>query len=123
MFSVNAVKTSSGECNDSRKELNALNPKKESLPITVGGTSGESNIANLWKDNFGAIVYSVCSTDNRDQVIITVCVMTICPVPGHTDVINVHELRQIGRGLKNKKAVVCNDGIPLKSLSLDLGDC
>ena len=26
-------------------------------------------------------------------------------VPGYNDVINVHELRQIVRGLKNKKAV------------------
>ena len=32
-------------------------------------------------------------------------------VPGHNDVINVCELRQIVRGLKNKKAVA-NDGIP-----------
>ena len=32
-------------------------------------------------------------------------------VPGHNDVIHVHELRQIVRGLKSKKAVG-NDGIP-----------
>ena len=32
-------------------------------------------------------------------------------VPGHNDVINVHELWQIVRGLKSKKAVG-NDGIP-----------
>ena len=32
-------------------------------------------------------------------------------VPGHNDFINVHELRHIVRGLKNKKAVG-NDGIP-----------
>ena len=32
-------------------------------------------------------------------------------VPGHNDVINVHELRQLVRGLKNNKAVG-NDGIP-----------
>ena len=32
-------------------------------------------------------------------------------VPGHNDVINVHQLRQIVRGLKNKKAVG-NDVIP-----------
>ena len=31
--------------------------------------------------------------------------------PGHNNVISVHELRQIERGLKNKKAVG-NDGIP-----------
>ena len=32
-------------------------------------------------------------------------------VPGHNDVINVHELRQIVKGLKNNKAVG-NEGIP-----------
>ena len=32
-------------------------------------------------------------------------------VSGHNDVINVHELRQIVRGLKSKKAVG-RDGIP-----------
>ena len=32
-------------------------------------------------------------------------------VPGRNDVINVHELRQIVKGLKNNKAVG-NDGIP-----------
>ena len=32
-------------------------------------------------------------------------------VPGHNDIIIVHELRQIVRGLKSKK-VVGNDGIP-----------
>ena len=32
-------------------------------------------------------------------------------LPGHYDVINVHELRQIVRGLKSKKGVG-NDGIP-----------
>ena len=72
------------ECNDFWKEIKALNPKKESLPLTVGGTSGESNIANLWKDHFSAIVNSVGSTDNRDQVMNALS-------PGHNDVINVHE--------------------------------
>ena len=32
-------------------------------------------------------------------------------IPDHNDVINVHELRQIVRGLKSKKADG-NDGIP-----------
>ena len=41
-----------GECNDFWKEIKALKPKKESLPLTVGSTSGESNFANLWKDSF-----------------------------------------------------------------------
>ena len=72
----------------------------------MGGTSGESNIANLWKDHFSAITNSVGSTDNRDQVM-----NALGTVPGHNDVINVHELRQILRGLKSKKAVG-NDGIP-----------
>ena len=72
----------------------------------MGGTSGESNIANLRKDHFSAIANSVGSTDNRDQVM-----DALGSVPGHNCVINVLELRQIVRGLKNKKAVG-NDGIP-----------
>ena len=36
-----------GKCNDFRKEIKALKPKKESLPLTVGGTPGKSSIANL----------------------------------------------------------------------------
>ena len=75
------------------------------MPLTVGGTSGKSNIANLWKDNFSATANSVGSTDNRNQVM-----NALGTVPGHNDVINVHELRQIVRGLKSKKAVR-NDGI------------
>ena len=78
------------------------------MPLTVGGTSGESNIANLWNDNFSAIANSVRSTDNRDQIM-----NALGTVPGHNDVINVHELLQIVRLLKIKKAVG-NDGIPLE---------
>ena len=50
-----------GENADFKQEIKALNPKKkkESLPLTVGGTSGESNIANLWIGNFSAIANSV----------------------------------------------------------------
>ena len=55
-----------GECNDFCKKIKELNSKKESLPLTVGGTSRESNIANLWKINFSTIANSVGSTDNRD---------------------------------------------------------
>ena len=63
-------KLQSGECNDFWKAFNALSLKKESLPLTVGGFSGESNIANLYEDHFSAIANSVGSTDNRDQVTI-----------------------------------------------------
>ena len=58
----------SGKCNDFRNEIKPLNSKKESLPLTVGGTSGESNITNQWKDHFSAIANSVDFTDNRDQI-------------------------------------------------------
>ena len=60
------------------------------------------------EDHFSAIANSVGSTDNRDQVM-----NTLGTVPGHNDVINAHELRQIVRGLKSIKAVG-NDGIPLE---------
>ena len=62
--------------------------------------------ANLWKDHFSAIANSVGSTDNRGKVR-----NALRTVPGHNNVINVHKLRQIVRGLKNNKAVG-NDGIP-----------
>ena len=58
-----------GECNDFWIEIKALNLNKEYLPLTVGGTSGVSIIANLWKNHFSEISKSVGSTDNRDQVI------------------------------------------------------
>ena len=51
----------------------------------MGGTSGDSNIENLWKDHLSAIANSVGSTDNRDQVM-----NALGTVPGHNDVINVH---------------------------------
>ena len=49
------------ECNDFWKKIKALNPKKDSLLLTAGGTSGESNIVNLWKGYFSAIANSVGS--------------------------------------------------------------
>ena len=78
-----------GEYNDFWKGMKALGSKKKSLLLTVGGTSGKSNIANLWK-YFSSIANSVGSTDSRDQVM-----NALRTVPDHTDVINVDELRQI----------------------------
>ena len=83
----------------------------------MGGTSGESNIANLGKDHFSAIANSDGSTDNRDQVM-----NALVTIPGHNDVINVHELLQIVRRLENKKAV-SNDVFHHEFISLHLRDC
>ena len=68
-------KLQKGQCNDFWKKIKALNQKKESLPLTVGRTSGKRNIANLWKDHFSAIANSVGSTDNIDQAIIMMLLM------------------------------------------------
>ena len=62
---------------------------------------------------FSAIANSVGSTDNRDKVM-----NALRTVPGHNDVINVHELRQIVKGLKNNKAVG-NDRIPSEVYKFD----
>ena len=67
---------------------------------------GEVN-RRVLKNHFCAIANSVGSTDNRDHQVMN----ALRTVPGHNDVINVHELRQIVKGLKNNKAVG-NDGIP-----------
>ena len=66
--------------------------------ITKDTTLTESEEYEQWL-SFG-------STDNRDQFM-----DALRTVPGHNDVINVRELRQIVTGLKNNKAVG-NDGIP-----------
>ena len=60
---------------------------------------------------------SVGSTDYQDQV-----VNALRTVPGHNDVINIHALRQIVKGLKDSKAVG-NNGIPSKSISLHRRYC
>ena len=72
-----------GECNDFWREMKALHPKMESLALTVGGTSREINIANLWKDHFSGIANSVGSTDIQERVM-----NALGTVPGHNDVIN-----------------------------------
>ena len=77
-----------------------------------------SNIANLWKYNYSAIANSIGSTDNQYPVM-----NALGTVTGHNDIINVHEQRQIVRGLKNKKGVVAMMELHLKSISLHLSDC
>ena len=79
-----------GECSDFYKEFKALKSKKESLPLTVGGTFVESNIANLWKYHFSTIANSVGATDNRDQVM-----NALRTVPGHNDVIDVLSAQKV----------------------------
>ena len=67
--------------------------------LTVGGTSGESNIANLWKD-FCWLHWQPRSGHE-----------CIADCPRQLWYYSVHELRQFVRGLKNNEAVG-NDGIP-----------
>ena len=66
-----------------------------------------NDTANLWKNHFSAIANSVGSSDNQDQVI-----NAVRTVPAHNDVINVHELRLIVKGLKNNKTVGNDAWIP-----------
>ena len=51
------------------------------MPLPVEAISEQSNIANRWKKHFSAIANSVGSMN------------ALGTVPGHNDVINVHELR------------------------------
>lgn len=100
------LKLQSGRCNDFWKEIKSLNPKKESLPVTVDGISGEGNIAKLWGEHFKAIANSVTSETNKDYV---KNIIDNTPVIG--DPVTVQELAIIVKGLKSNKAVG-NDGIP-----------
>ena len=87
------------------------------MPLTVGGTSGESNIASKWKEHFSAIANSVGSTNKQDQVM-----NALRTVPGHNDVVNVHELRPIVKGLKIIRLLAMME-FHLKSISLHRSDC
>ena len=66
---------------------------------------------------FSAIVNAVGSTDNRDQVM-----NALRTIPGHNGVINVHELRQIVKGLKKIRLLEMME-FHLKFISLHLSDC
>ena len=79
-----------GECNDFWKEIKALNQRRNPCHIQWEELLSGRVIAN-----------SVGSTDQVMNAMGT--------VPGHSEVINVHELRKIVSGLKNK--VDGNDGI------------
>ena len=107
-----------GECNDFWKEIKALKPKKGSLPVTVEGTSGESNIANLWKDHFSAIVNSVGSMTTEIgswmhwglSNAITMLLMYM-------------SWGKLGKDWKIIIKLLAMMGFHLKSISLHLSDC
>jgi hypothetical protein len=100
------AKLREGKCKDFWKEIRSLNPKKDSLPLSVAGVTGEANIANVWGDHFREISNSVGTEVNREWVQIA-----LDNVPDVNAIITVAEVSSIVRGLKNNKAVG-NDGIP-----------
>ena len=53
-----------GECNYFWKEIKAVNFKKESLPLTVKGTSGESNIASVVRASESQVNQTSCSSSS-----------------------------------------------------------
>ena len=90
-----------GECNDFGKEIKAL------LATNSGRHFWGKQYCEPMARSFQITIANFDhSTGNRDQAM-----NALRTVPGHNDVINVHELRQIVKGLKNNRAVG-NDGIP-----------
>ena len=57
-----------GECNYFWKKIKELNPKMEFLPLTVGGTSWESNIANLWNTHMQVVIIQLLKFKSKDPV-------------------------------------------------------
>lgn len=100
------TKLREGKCKDFWKEIRALNPKKDSLPLTVAGVTGVDNIARVWGEHFRDIANSVATDENREWV-----QGAISNTPVVNETISVAEVRAIVRGLKNNKAVG-NDDIP-----------
>ena len=86
-----------GKCNDFWKEIKALNLRRNPCHKQWRNFLGEQS-CKLGKNTLIAIVNSV-------SPLTTEIMNALGTVPGHNDVINVHELRQNGSWLKNQKAV------------------
>jgi len=99
-------KIQDGSCKDFWKEIKKLNPKKESLPVSVSGVSGDANIAKLWREHFSEIANSVRTDSNKGFVM-----AAMTGEPQAYDPVSVREVQSIVSKLKTNKAIG-SDGIP-----------
>ena len=65
------------DVNNSWKTINIRNKSKATLSNCIAGTSGEINIANMWKDHYSSLLNSSSNITDKDDVCISfkICVL------------------------------------------------
>ena len=61
-------KLADSDSRDFWKEIKGFNNAKMSLPTSVEGVTGESNIASLWRDHYCNLVFSTLQMGDATQL-------------------------------------------------------
>ena len=59
------------DVNNFWKTINIRNKSKATLSNCIAGTSGETNIANMWKDHYSSLLNSSSNITDKDDVCIS----------------------------------------------------
>jgi len=97
-----------GKSTDLWKGISKLHPTSVTLAQTVGGVTGEQQIANMWKENFQNTLNSVNNDSNTEFVN---NVINANDNLNNVDTVTFHELKNVVTRLKNNKSAG-KDGVP-----------
>ena len=101
------------DVNNFWKTINIRNKSKATLSNCIAGTSGEINIANMWKDHYSSLLNSSSNVTDKDDVCTSFKNMCF----NHGMHISVSEVLDLLRGQSNDKATGM-DGLSGESLNL-----
>ena len=99
------------DVNNFWKTINIRNKSKATLSNCIAGTSGETNIANVWKDHYSSLLNSSSNITDKDDVCISFKNMCL----NHGMHVSVSEVLDLLRGQPNDKATGM-DGLSGESL-------
>ena len=99
------------DVNNFWKTINIRNKSKATLSNCIAGTSGETNIANMWKDHYSSLLNSSSNITDKDDVCISFKNMCF----NHGMHVSVSEVLDLLRGQPNDKATGM-DGLSGESL-------
>ena len=99
------------DVNNFWKTINIRNKSKATLSNCIAGTSGETNIANMWKDHYSSLLNSSSNVTDKDDVCISF--KNMCFNYGMH--VSVSEVLDLLRGQSNDKATG-KDGLSGESL-------
>ena len=88
------------DVNNFWKTINIRNKSKATLSNCIAGTSGETNIANMWKDHYSLLFNSSSNITDKDDVCTSFKNMSF----NHGMHVSVSEVLDLFRGQSNDKA-------------------